>query len=135
MITPERARALALVDGEHYPPVVRDAIAELPYEVVGAVLVGGTEKLRGGEEYGVPLYRGVAEALERLRPDIVLDLSDEPVLGPVERFRLASDVLAAGIPYVGADFRFDPPSLQPFTGRSLAVIGTSKRVGKTAVAG
>jgi cyclic 2,3-diphosphoglycerate synthetase len=128
-------RALALVDGEHYPPVVRDAIAELPYEVVGAVLVGGTEKLRGGEEYGVPLYAGVAEALERLRPDIVLDLSDEPVLGPVERFRLASDVLTAGIPYAGADFRLDPPSFQPFPGRSLAVIGTSKRVGKTAVTG
>ena len=51
-------RALALVDGEHYPPVVRDAIAELPYEVVGAVLVGGTEKLRGDAEYGVPLYAG-----------------------------------------------------------------------------
>jgi cyclic 2,3-diphosphoglycerate synthase len=128
-------RALALVDGEHYPPVVRDAIAELPYEVVGAVLVGGTEKLRGGVEYGVPLYPGVAEAIEQLRPELVVDLSDEPVLGPVERFRLASEVLAAGIPYAGADFRLDPPSFQPFPGRSLAVIGTGKRVGKTAVTG
>jgi cyclic 2,3-diphosphoglycerate synthase len=134
-MTPERARALALVDGEHYPPVVRDAIAELPYDVVGAVLVGGTEKLRGGEEYGVPLYARVAEAIERLRPELVIDLSDEPVLGPVERFRLASEVLAAGIPYAGADFRLDPPSFQPFPGRSLAVIGTGKRVGKTAVTG
>jgi cyclic 2,3-diphosphoglycerate synthetase len=135
VIAPERARALALVDGEHYPPVVRDAIAELPYEVVGAVLVGGTEKLRGGQEYGVPVYADVAEAIERLRPEIVLDLSDEPVLGPVERFRLASEVLTAGIPYAGADFRLDPPSFQPFAGRSLAVIGTGKRVGKTAVTG
>jgi cyclic 2,3-diphosphoglycerate synthetase len=135
VITPERARALALVDGEHYPPVVRDAIAELPYDVVGAVLVGGTEKLRGGEEYGVTVYPSVPEAIERLRPEIVLDLSDEPILGPVERFRLASEVLAAGIPYAGADFRLDPPSFQPFTGRSLAVIGTGKRVGKTAVTG
>ena len=24
-------RAVAIVDGEHYPPVVRDALAELPY--------------------------------------------------------------------------------------------------------
>ncbi len=128
-------RALALVDGEHYAPVVRDAIAELPYEVVGAVLVGGTEKLRGGEEYGVQLLDGVHEAIELLRPDVVVDLSDEPVLGPVERFRLASAVLAAGIAYVGADFRLDPPSFQPFPGRSLAVFGTGKRVGKTAVTG
>jgi cyclic 2,3-diphosphoglycerate synthetase len=133
--TRERARALALVDGEHYPPVVRDAIAELPHEVVGAVLVGGTEKLRGGDEYGVPLYPGVAEALDQLRPELVVDLSDEPVLGPVERFRLASEVLTAGIPYVGADFRLDPPSFEPFPGRSLGVIGTGKRVGKTAVTG
>ena len=42
-------RALALVDGEHYPAVVRDALAQLPYEFVGAVLVGGTEKLRGDD--------------------------------------------------------------------------------------
>jgi len=128
-------KALALVDGEHYPPVVRDAIAELPYEVVGAVLVGGTEKLRGSAEYGVALYPSVAEAIEQARPEIVLDLSDEPVLGPVERFRLASEVLIAGIPYAGADFRLEPPSFRPFTGRSLAVIGTGKRVGKTAVTG
>jgi cyclic 2,3-diphosphoglycerate synthetase len=42
-------RAVALIDGEHYAPVVRDALAELPYDFVGAVLVGGDEKLRGGE--------------------------------------------------------------------------------------
>src|SRR5439155_19726172 len=30
-------RAIAIVDGEHYPPVVRDALAELPYELVAAV--------------------------------------------------------------------------------------------------
>ncbi len=48
-------RALVLIDGEHYAPVIRDALAALPYEVVGALLVGGTEKLRGGEDYGVPL--------------------------------------------------------------------------------
>ena len=128
-------KALALVDGEHYPPVVRDAIAELPYEIVGAVLVGGTEKLRGRPEYGVPLFEDAMDAIHDLRPELVVDLSDEPVLGPVERFRLASAVLAAGVPYVGADFRLDPPSFQPFPGRSLAVIGTGKRVGKTAVTG
>jgi cyclic 2,3-diphosphoglycerate synthetase len=128
-------KALAIVDGEHYPSVVRDALAGLPYEFVAAVLVGGTEKLRGGEGYGVPLAEDVASAIERYRPEIVLDLSDEPVLGPVERFALASRVLTHGIPYAGADFRLDPPELAPFALPSIGVVGTGKRVGKTAVTG
>jgi cyclic 2,3-diphosphoglycerate synthase len=128
-------RAVAIVDGEHYPPVVRDALAELPYDVAAAVLVGGTEKLRGGEGYGVPLARDVLSAIDEYRPDLVVDLSDEPVLGPVERFALASRVLARGVPYVGADFRLDPPELEPFALPSIAVVGTGKRVGKTAVTG
>jgi cyclic 2,3-diphosphoglycerate synthetase len=128
-------KALAVVDGEHYPPVVRDALAELPYEFVAAVLVGGTEKLRGGEEYGVPLVDDVPSAIERYDPEIVVDLSDEPVLGPIERFALASRVLTKGLPYLGADFRLDPPRLAPFELPSIGVIGTGKRVGKTAVTG
>ncbi len=128
-------KALAIVDGEHYPPVVRDALAEVPYEVVAAVLVGGTEKLRGNPEYGVPLAADVAEGIERYQPEIVLDLSDEPVLGPVERFALASRVLLSGIPYAGADFRLDPPRQEPFELPSISVVGTGKRVGKTALTG
>jgi cyclic 2,3-diphosphoglycerate synthetase len=126
-------RALAIVDGEHYPPVVRDALAALPFEFVAAVVVGGTEKLRGGDHYGVPLAIDVESGIESHVPDVVVDLSDEPVLGPVERFALASRVLARGLPYVGADFRFDPPERLPFGLPSIAVIGTGKRVGKTAV--
>jgi cyclic 2,3-diphosphoglycerate synthetase len=128
-------RALAVIDGEHYAPVVRDALAELPYDVAGAWLVGGTEKLRGGEDYGVPLADDLDDALERFDVDVVFDLSDEPVLGPPERLLLASRVLARGLPYVGADFRFDPPPLEPFELPSLGIVGTGKRIGKTAVAG
>jgi cyclic 2,3-diphosphoglycerate synthetase len=128
-------RAIAIVDGEHYPPVVKDALAELPYEVVCAVLIGGTEKLRGDPDYGVDVLTEVDEALDRFDPELVVDLSDEPVLGPLERFELASRVLARRIPYVGADFRFEPPEEAPFSLPSLAVIGTGKRVGKTAVTG
>jgi cyclic 2,3-diphosphoglycerate synthetase len=124
-------RALAVIDGEHYASTVRDALAELPHEVVAAHLVGGTEKLRGGEEYGVPLV-SLEEGLA-LGPDVVVDLSDEPVLGPRERLLLASRVLAAGARYEGADFAFEPPSFEPYDVPSLAVIGTGKRVGKTAV--
>ena len=123
-------RALVLIDGEHYVPVVRDALAALPYDVVGALLVGGTEKLRGGEDYGVPLV----DALAAVEADLVVDLSDEPVLGPRERMLWASRALALGLPYLGADFRFDPPPLDPIEVPSLAVIGLGKRIGKTAVA-
>src|SRR5581483_4848562 len=122
--------AVALVDGEHYPPVVRDALAALPYEFVGAILVGGTEKLREARpDYGVPLVDGFDGA------EVVVDLSDEPVLGPPARLAWAARALAAGLAYVGADFRFDPPVFEPFDLPSVAVFGTGKRVGKTAVTG
>src|SRR5439155_19751646 len=78
-------------------------------------------------DYGVPLRQDFGAA------EVVVDLSDEPVLGPVERMRWISRALAAGLPYVGADFRFDPPAFEPFPLPSIAVIGTGKRVGKTAV--
>jgi cyclic 2,3-diphosphoglycerate synthetase len=120
-------KAVALIDGEHYAPVVRDALADMPYDWVGAIFVGGTEKLRDGADYGVPLVDGFGDA------ELVVDLSDEPVLGPAERFRWASRALAAGLPYVGPDFRFDPPELEPFPLPSISVIGTGKRVGKTAI--
>ena len=40
MSTPRRA--VAIVDGEHYPPVVRADLVEVEYLVVSAVLIGGT---------------------------------------------------------------------------------------------
>ena len=122
-------KAIAVIDGDHYPPVVRDALIALPYDFVGALLVGGTEKLRGGEGYGVPLV----SSLDEREADVVVDLSDEPVMPPVERFQLASRALVLGLKYVGADFHFEAPRLEPFDLPSLSVIGTGKRVGKTAV--
>ena len=126
-------RALALIDGEHYAPVVKAALEELPYDFVAAHLVGGAEKLRDDADYGVAVAADLNAALTEHRPELVVDLSDEPVLGPRERFRLASQVLAAGLPYVGSDFRFDPPRLEPFPLPSIGIVGTGKRVGKTAV--
>jgi cyclic 2,3-diphosphoglycerate synthetase len=128
-------KALAVIDGEHYAPVVRDALAELPYEFAAAYLAGGTEKLRGDDDYGLPLVDDLESALADYEPSVVVDLSDEPVLGPRERFRLASRVLAYGLPYVGPDFSLEPPPADPFPLPSLAVIGTGKRMGKTAVTG
>jgi cyclic 2,3-diphosphoglycerate synthetase len=128
-------RAVAIVDGEHYPPVVRQALEELDELFVAAVLVGGTEKLRGREDYGVPLEPSVEAAVLEHRPDVVVDLSDEPVLAPPDRLALASRVLALGVAYEGPDFRFDPPPAAHVDLPTMAVIGTGKRVGKTAVTG
>lgn len=128
-------RALALIDGEHHAPVVRAALASLPYEFVAALMLGGTEKLRGGEDYGLPVTADLEQALADHDPEIAVDLSDEPILGPRERFSLASRVLAGGLPYVGADFRLDPPPLEPFELPSLGIVGTGKRVGKTTTTG
>jgi cyclic 2,3-diphosphoglycerate synthase len=142
-------RTLALVDGEHYPPVTRaalEAARERGHEVVAALLVGGIEKLAPGDEppeLGVPVLTVVDEPMGSLRaaivehsPELVLDLSDEPVLGYRERMELVAVALAAGVPYVGPDFRLDPPEQgAPLAVPTLAVIGTGKRTGKTAIAG
>lgn len=138
-------RVVVIIDGEHYPPVVRAALAELAreHEVAGAAFVGGTEKVGAGdgpETYGVPVVhedtpeRTLAEAIARFGPDAVIDLSDEPVVSTLDRFRLASVALLRGVGYQGADFAFSPPRDEVVTRTPvLAVIGTGKRVGKTAV--
>jgi cyclic 2,3-diphosphoglycerate synthetase len=136
---------LALIDGEHYPPVVRFALAALGQEshVVAAVFIGGTEKVdlaNGLDTYGVPVVTGdtpsqaMLSAIERYEPDAVVDLSDEPVLSAADRFSLASLALARGVEYRGADFVFTPPRARvvPCTA-TLGIIGTGKRVGKTSV--
>lgn len=145
-------RILALVDGEHHPPVVRAALAALPSRhpggrVVGALVLGGTEKLKPDEwpDYGdgVLLLGAIGDPATSLpdviasqQADLVVDLSDVPVVDARTRMRLAASALASGVPYVGADFRFDPPPRPRLaTKPTVAVVATGKRAGKTAVAG
>ena len=139
-------RALFLIDGEHYPPVVLDAMRSvreaLGAEGVAAAFLGGTEKLRENTDYGVPLVTdrdpisAVEMALAEHAVDVVVDLSDEPVVGYRERMRIASLALSAGARYLGSDFELRPPEFHAISTKpALAVIGTGKRVGKTAVSG
>jgi cyclic 2,3-diphosphoglycerate synthetase len=51
------------------------------------------------------------------------------------RIALITHALAAGVGYTGADFAFDPPPRRQIGVPTLAVIGSGKRVGKTAVSG
>lgn len=113
---------------------------------MAALFLGGTEKVAAGGRVDlgdVPVDRvkghlgeALAEALARHRPEAVLDLSDEPILGYRERMLLAAVALVAGVPYVGADFILEPPiEGPPIPLPTLSVIGTGKRTGKTAIAG
>jgi cyclic 2,3-diphosphoglycerate synthetase len=131
---------IALIDGEHHPAAVRDALAQL--DLAGVIFCGGEEKLPPGpldEIYGRPVHTDAEEGLRTLAPaaDAVVDLADEPVLPPSAKLRLAALALHLGLPFEGPGLRLDPPSYAPvpFDGPKLAVIGTGKRTGKTAVAG
>lgn len=138
-------RVVALIDGEHYPPVVRFALERLraDHEVVGAVFLGGTEKVdlaRGLDTYGVDVLatgcgaEALVDAARRWQPDAFVDLSDEPVVSAADRMKLAGIALSHGIDYIGADFEYRAPTRR-FAPKTpvLSIVGTGKRVGKTAV--
>ncbi|GAG74602.1 unnamed protein product [marine sediment metagenome] len=138
---------IVLVDGEHYPQVTYDAVAMLkkiyPGNFKGIIFLGGTEKLAisnlesffGEEVYTIKdIDIDFKAALEYFKPDIVYDLSDEPVVDYMVRMKIASFCLASRCSYMGPDFLFsyekeDIHCIKP----TLSIIGTGKRIGKTAV--
>jgi cyclic 2,3-diphosphoglycerate synthetase len=135
---------IVLIDGEHHPSVVRDAVERL--RPVGAVWCGGEEKVARDvladprAHYGVDFDPGEPreDALRRLAPQAaaVVDLADEPVLAAAAKMRLAALALHLGLAYETPSESFEPPRYEDvgFPGRTIAVIGTGKRTGKTAVA-
>lgn len=139
---------IVIIDGEHYLPVIVEALGEIRQDqnVVAAVFAGGTEKVSDDADLsmlGCDIYTH-DDPLTALREAVqahpgatrVIDLSDEPVLDYVKRFALISVALHAGLSYQGADFNFDPPGQADIAEKaSLAIIGTGKRVGKTAISG
>jgi cyclic 2,3-diphosphoglycerate synthetase len=135
---------IALIDGEHHPAAVRETLDRVESErgLAGVAFCGGEEKLPGGPldgHYGRPVDDDPEAALRRLASAAaaVLDLADEPVLRPPARLRLAALALHLGLAYETPGARLDPPRYEQvdFAGAKLAVIGSGKRTGKTAVAG
>ena len=137
------AGVIVLLDGEHHPSVVRDAIARIG--PAGAVWCGGEEKVADEALADPVTHYGIdfdpdeprEDALRRLAPDadVVLDLADEPVLAADAKLRLASLALHLGLEYRTRSESFEPPQYEQldFAGPVIAVIGTGKRTGKTAV--
>ena len=90
-------RAIAIIDGEHYARRRAAGARRASVRVRRRrARRAARRSCAGARAYGVPLAPGLEEAVAEHVPEIVVDLSDEPVLGPVERFRLASRVLALG---------------------------------------
>ena len=149
------SKMLCLVDGEHYLPVTQESIDVLNnlehVDIVAAVFIGGTEKLRDDSEesysevLGVPVqfaktndipYNLIVEMIQKYNIDTVMDLSDEPILDYPKRFQIACKVLSQGVSYQGPDFKFDPiTQYEVMEKPSIKIIGTGKRIGKTAVSG
>ena len=83
-------QVIVLVDGEHYPPVTRwaiEAARERGHDVVGALFVGGSEKLQPGSppELGVPTrvagqdrMAALALAIDEFEPQGVLICPTNP---------------------------------------------------------
>ena len=112
------------------------------------IFCGGEEKVHPSvlgqpeSHYGRPVLTGLDpvtaldEAAAGAAPVAVVDLADEPVLGPRARLRLAARALHLGMDYEAPGLHVRAPRYEPldFPGPTAAVIGTGKRVGKTAVA-
>ena len=149
-------KIICLVDGEHYLPVTKSSVETLNssdnVEVQALIFIGGTEKLKTENEdkyselMGFPVYFGedkkqipydlIVKTIREYNPDSVMDLSDEPVLDYGKRFQIASKVINEGVKYKGPDFTFTPFTQEEIcTKPSLKIIGTGKRIGKTAVSG
>jgi cyclic 2,3-diphosphoglycerate synthetase len=132
---------IAVIDGEHHPSAVREALERLEAArgLAGVLFAGGGEKVGPDADWGRPVHTEPEAALRDLAPgaSAVVDLADEPVLPTSAKLRLAALALHLGLAYEAPGMRLAPPTYAPvaFEGPKLAVIGTGKRTGKTALAG
>src|SRR5450830_254180 len=140
-------RLIAIIDGEHYPQITFDAIEvlkkEFPGEFCGIIFLGGTEKISTGnfadffndEVFVIKNFlTDFSAALDRFKPDLVYDLSDEPVVNYLIRMTIASFCFFKKASYMGPDFLFKyEKKLYETKNPSISIIGTGKRIGKTAI--
>ena len=148
----KKLSAFCLIDGEHYLANLRESLAEIgrDYSIKRLIFIGGTEKIGTPNDvkkalpYPVDFAFGekgpdlekMGEILKKHPVDVVLDLSDEPIVSYPIRMEIANAVLYHGMIYRGSDFEFLPLNFKKIlTKPSLAICGTGKRIGKTAMGG
>lgn len=148
----KKPSAICLIDGEHYLSNLQESLAEIAksYRIRSLIFIGGTEKIGSHQEVEAALPHKVYFAVGKYGPDldqlgkilkknpaeVVLDLSDEPIVSYPIRMQIANEVLYHGMIYRGSDFEFRPLDFKTiFTKPSLAIWGTGKRIGKTAMGG
>ncbi len=144
-------KGVCLVDGEHYPPVTKatlQAIEKKGVDISALIFLGGTEKIEEPLEElkfedlddDLKIYSGenILETIEKVlnekEVDLVIDLSDEPIVTYEDRFQIASSAMDQETGYLGSDFILRPPVQEEILEKpSLSIIGTGKRIGKTGV--
>ena len=144
-------RVIALVDGEHHPGVARAALDKLQeeHELAGVLFAGGEEKVppavladpaaHYGRDVTMPgedVRAALGSLARTCAAEAVVDLSGEPVVDPAARMELAAVALHEGLEYRAPGMLLTPPAAPaPETDGVpvVAVIGTGKRTGKTAL--
>jgi cyclic 2,3-diphosphoglycerate synthetase len=140
-------KLVALIDGEHYPQINYDAINILkknyPGFFSGIIFLGGTEKLllsNLDDFFKEKVFTikdldiDFIKALDLFNPDLVYDLSDEPIVNYIKRMKIASFCMFKQSSYMGPDFLFEYEEKSiKISKPSMLIIGTGKRIGKTAV--
>ncbi len=140
-------RLVALIDGEHHPQVTYDSLEKLKKyyagKFAGLIFMGGTEKLvvddlenYFGEKICIveDIDTDFIEALNFFKPDIVYDLSDEPIVNYTIRMKVASFCFVKSCSYMGPDFLFEYEKKDIACSiPTISIIGTGKRIGKTAI--
>ena len=130
---------------------MRDALDRLErdHEISAVLFAGGEEKVRAAvlddpaTHYGRPVTMPGGDVVRSLRnlasggtAELVIDLSGDPVLGPEDRMWLAAVSVGSGLEYRAPGMRLTPPLQEHVPGAPVvSVIGTGKRVGKTALGG
>ncbi|MCD4669582.1 MAG: 2,3-diphosphoglycerate synthetase [Actinomycetia bacterium] len=140
-------KIIALIDGDHFPEVTGDAVRLLKSYFTGTfsgiIFLGGTEKfilddLEGYFKEKVYIINDLdsdfCSALKYFKPDIAYDLSDEPIVDYKVRMKIASFCMANECSYMGPDFLFNWEKRNiSISKKTLSIIGTGKRIGKTAI--
>ena len=136
-----RVPAIALIDGEHHPRAVRDALDRLARARAGrrGLLRRRGEARAGLARRALRASGGDGPARRRSggwRPTRTpwWTWRTSPCSRPSASCALAALALHLGLRYEAPGVRLDPPRYEPvgFDGPKLAVIGTGKRTGKTA---